>query len=98
MTSPTLTIPTATTAAVEDASSSRTPGSATISREPARMEAISEMPVRRVGALSGSVASSPAESVNVTALIPIRMCGSTTSSSAPASAGPSVSPRSSSAE
>ena len=44
------------------------------------------------------MARSPAESVNVPALIAIRMCGSTTSSSAPASAGPSVRPRSSSAE
>ena len=98
MTSPTLTMPTAITATVEEASRIRTPGSATISRAPERMDANSEPAARGAGALSGIVASSPAESVKVAALIAIRMCGSTTSSSAPASAGPSVSPRSSSAE
>ena len=98
MTSPTLTIPTAMTATVEEASSSRTPGSAAISRAPERMEASSDVLARAIGALSGIVASRTAESVKVTALIAIRMCGSKTISSAPASAGPSVSPRSSSAE
>ena len=47
---------------------------------------------------SGIVATSAADSVKVPALIAIRMCGPTTSSSAPASAGPTVPPRSSSAE
>ena len=98
MTSPTLTMPTARTAPVEEASSSRTPRSATISRAPARMDSSSDPAVRRPGALSGSVARSAADTVNVAALTAIRMCGSTTTSSAPASAGPSVSPRSSSAE
>ena len=64
-TSPTLTMPTATTATVEEASSSRTPGSATISRAPERIDAISDPAARGTGELSGIVASSPAESVNV---------------------------------
>ena len=98
MTSPTLTMPTAITATVEEASSSRTPGIATISRAPARIDANSEPGGRGVGVFSWSVASRAAEIVKVAALIAIRMCGSKTSSRAPASAGPSVPPRSSSAE
>ena len=97
-TSPTLTIPTATTATVEEVTRTRTPGMARISLTPARREANSEPASRGACALSGSVMSSPAEIVNVAALIAIRMCGSKMTSSPPASAGPSVSPRSSSAE
>ena len=76
MTSPTLTIPTAITATVEEASSSFTPGRAAISRVPERREASSDVLARAIGALSGIVASRTAEMVKVTALTAIRVCGS----------------------
>ena len=98
MTSPTLTMPTAITATVEEVSSSAHAGQRDDLTRARAHGAKSEPRSAASARFSGSVASRPAERANVPALIAIRMCGSNTSSNAPASAGPSVPPRSSSAE